>query len=79
MRAGGGRQVEYGYWPLIPPERVARATLATQVVWLADGHPVAVASPAAPLYWPMVPGRRRFQIRLPLQDDASRPLVLVVE
>ena len=61
---------------------VLRATAAPgvqQIVWLVDGRPVAVAAPDAPLYWPMVPGRHRFQVRLPLQDDASRPLAVVVE
>ncbi|HEX4367772.1 MAG TPA: penicillin-binding transpeptidase domain-containing protein, partial [Rhodopila sp.] len=50
-----------------------------QIVWLVDGKPVAVGAPDAPLYWTMVPGRHRFQVRLPLQDDASRPLAIVVE
>ncbi len=61
---------------------VLRATAGpdvAQIVWLVDGEPVAVAPPDTPLYWPMAPGRHRFQIRLPLQDDASRPLSVVVE
>lgn len=75
------------FWrnPEAPPSlnrlvlRAAADPAVAQVVWLIDGQPVAVGSPATPLYWPMVPGRHRFQIRLPLQDDASRPLALVVE
>jgi penicillin-binding protein 1C len=61
---------------------VLRATASPevqQIVWLVDGRPVAVSAPDVPLYWTMVPGRHRFQIRLPLQDDASRPLAVVVE
>ena len=61
---------------------VLRATAGPgvqQIVWLVDGRPVAVAAPDAPLYWTMVPGRHRFQVRLPLQDDASRPVAVVVE
>lgn len=61
---------------------VLRATAPPQVrqiVWLVDGRPVAVGAPDAPLYWTMVPGRHRFQIRLPLQEDASRPLAVVVD
>ncbi len=50
-----------------------------QIVWLLDGQPIALAAPGAPLYWPMTPGRHRFQIRLPLRDDSSSPLSLVVE
>ncbi len=50
-----------------------------QIVWLVDGQPVALAAPDAPLYWPMTPGRHRFQVRLPLQPDASGPLFVVVE
>lgn len=29
-RPGGGRQVEYGYWPVDPPDAVVRATLALE-------------------------------------------------
>jgi penicillin-binding protein 1C len=61
---------------------VLRATAephVAQIVWLVDGAPVAVASPDVPLYWTLVPGRHRFQVRLPLQEDASRPLAVVVE
>ncbi len=61
---------------------VLRATAAPQVrqiVWLVDGQPVAVGAPGEPLYWTMVPGHHRFQVRLPLQEDASRPLAVVVE
>jgi penicillin-binding protein 1C len=50
-----------------------------QIVWLVDGQPVAVGAPDAPLYWVMVPGKHRFQVRLPLQDGASRPVTVVVE
>jgi penicillin-binding protein 1C len=52
---------------------------ATQIVWLLDGNPIAVAAPDAPLYWTMTPGRHRFQIRLPLQADASKVVSVVVE
>ena len=61
---------------------VLRATAGPdvrQIVWLVDGRAVAVAAPEAPLYWTMTPGRHRFQVRLPLQDDASLPLAVVVE
>jgi penicillin-binding protein 1C len=50
-----------------------------QIVWLLDGKPIAVAAPDAPLYWTMIPGRHRFQIRLPLQADASKAVSIVVE
>jgi penicillin-binding protein 1C len=50
-----------------------------QIVWLLDGKPIATASPDVPLSWTMIPGRHRFQVRLPLQDDASKVLNLVVE
>jgi penicillin-binding protein 1C len=50
-----------------------------QIVWLLDGKPIATASPDVPLTWTMTPGRHRFQVRLPLQDDASKVLNLVVE
>jgi penicillin-binding protein 1C len=59
--------------------RANAASQIRQIVWLVDGQPVAVAPPDAPLYWTMVPGRHRFQVRLPLQEDASRPVTVVVE
>ena len=52
---------------------------AAQIVWLLDGQPIAVAVPDAPFYWTMTPGRHRFQIRLPLQADASNVVSVVVE
>ena len=30
VRPGGGRQVDYGYWPVVPPARVVAATLALE-------------------------------------------------
>ena len=59
--------------------RAAAGPGVTQIVWLVDGVVAATASPAAPFDWPMQPGRHRFQVRLPLQDDASRPLTVTVE
>jgi penicillin-binding protein 1C len=61
---------------------VLRATAGKdvqQIVWLVDGRPVAVSAPDAPLYWTMVPGRHRFQVRLPLQEEVSRAVAVVVE
>jgi penicillin-binding protein 1C len=52
---------------------------AAQIVWLLDGKPIAVTASEAPLYWVMIPGRHRFQIRLPLQADASKAVSVVVE
>ena len=61
---------------------VLRATVeppAPQIVWLVDGKPVATAAPDAPLFWPMTPGHHSFQVRLPLEAGASRPVAIVVE
>jgi penicillin-binding protein 1C len=44
-RADGGRQVDYGYWPVMPPPRVVAATLALEDrrFWSHPGvDPVAV-------------------------------------
>ena len=44
-RPAGGRQVEYGYWPVEPPEMVVRATLALEdrrFWWHPGVDPVAV-------------------------------------
>ena len=59
--------------------RAAAEPAVSQVAWLVDGQVVAVGAPDVPLVWTMVPGRHRFQVRLPLQDDASRPVTVVVE
>ncbi|MBV8914581.1 MAG: glycosyl transferase, partial [Acetobacteraceae bacterium] len=59
--------------------RAVAAPNVPQIVWLVDGVPVATTAPEQPLTWPMRPGRHRFQVRLPLQDEASRPLTVVVE
>jgi penicillin-binding protein 1C len=50
-----------------------------QVVWLVDGTPIATASPDTPLFWPLTPGRHRFQLRLPFEAELSRPVSVVVE
>ena len=47
--------------------------------WLVDGKPVATAPPDAPLFWTMTPGHHRFQVRLPLESGASRPIAVVIE
>ena len=50
-----------------------------QLAWLVDGQVVAVRGADEPLIWTMVPGRHSFQVRLPLQADASRPVTVIVE
>ena len=45
VRPGGGRQIDYGYWPAVPPPRVVAATLALEDrrFWQHPGvDPVAV-------------------------------------
>ncbi len=59
--------------------RASSEPKVAQIVWLVDGRPVAVAAPDTPVYWKLTPGRHRFQIRLPLQADMSRPVTVVVE
>ena len=61
---------------------VLRATAEprpAQLAWLVDGQVVAVRGADEPLIWTMVPGRHSFQVRLPLQPDASRPVTVIVE
>ena len=50
-----------------------------QIVWLVDGEPAAVAPPDQPFLWTMRPGQHRFQVRLLLQQAASRQVRVVVE
>ena len=59
--------------------RASTEPKVAQIVWLVDDRPVAVAAPDVPVYWKLTPGRHRFQIRLPLQADMSRPVTVVVE
>ena len=59
--------------------RASAEPKVAQIVWLVDGRPLAVAAPDEPVYWPLTPGRHRFQIRLPLQADVSRAVSVVVE
>jgi len=50
-----------------------------QVVWYVDGEPFAVSDPDEPVLWPVKPGAHRFQVKLPLRPDGSRPVQIVVE
>lgn len=56
----------------------ARGTVR-QLVWLVDGAPAAMGAPGMPFYWPLQPGRHRFQVKLPLQDERSVPVSVVVD
>jgi len=51
----------------------------TQIVWYVDGEPFAVADPDNLVYWPIAVGAHRFQIRLPFEQTASKPVRIVVE
>jgi penicillin-binding protein 1C len=50
-----------------------------QVVWYVDGEPFAVADPDRTVYWPMLPGHHRFQIRQPFGEIASKPVRIAIE
>ena len=50
-----------------------------QIVWYVDGEPFAVSDPDKPVYWPVLPGEHRFQIRLPFRGDTSRAARIVVD
>jgi len=50
-----------------------------QIVWYVDGEPFAVADPDQTVYWPMLPGHHRFQIRRPFGESASKPVRIAVE
>jgi penicillin-binding protein 1C len=59
--------------------RASVSPAVPQVTWMVDGEPAATGSPEAPFYWPMVAGRHRFQIRLPLEPGESAPVVVTVK
>jgi penicillin-binding protein 1C len=71
--------------PETPPALARLALKATvephvdQVVWYVDGEPFAITHPDKPVFWPVSPGVHRFQLRLPLQEVASKPVQVVVE
>jgi penicillin-binding protein 1C len=44
-----------------------------------DGEPFAVGDPDKPVYWPVLPGEHRFQIRLPFRSEVSRIARIVVD
>ena len=50
-----------------------------QIVWYVDGEPFAVADPDRTVYWPLLPGVHRFEIRRPFDETASRPVRIAVE
>jgi penicillin-binding protein 1C len=51
----------------------------TQIVWYVDGEPFAVAHPDELVYWLIAVGAHRFQIGLPFEQTASKPVRIVVE
>jgi penicillin-binding protein 1C len=59
--------------------RASASPRVPQVTWMVDGAPVATNSPDAPFYWPMVLGRHRFQVRLPLEPGESAAVAVTVE
>jgi penicillin-binding protein 1C len=51
----------------------------TQIVWVVDGAPFALAQADETVFWPMTPGAHRIQARLALAPVASRPVRVTVE
>ena len=61
---------------------VLRATAeppVAQVMWVVDGAPAGLAAADQPFYWPLTPGRHRFEVRLPFEDTVSSTVRVVVE
>ena len=50
-----------------------------QVVWYVDGAPFALSDPDKPVWWPLMKGAHRIQVRSPLQATASSTVHIVVE
>lgn len=59
--------------------RVVTEPRVPQVIWYVDGSPFMLADPDQPVYWPMVQGAHRFQVRLPYRPEASRVVRVVIE
>ncbi len=59
--------------------KLANGASDSQIVWLVDGAPVALAQADETVFWPMTPGAHRIQARLALAPVASRPVSVVVE
>lgn len=59
--------------------KLATADQDTQIVWIVDGAPFAVAQANETVFWPMTPGVHRIHARLALAPVASRPVRVMVE
>ncbi|GLI94151.1 transglycosylase domain-containing protein [Methylocystis echinoides] len=59
--------------------KLAGGAGATQILWIVDGAPFAVAQADETVFWPMTPGAHRIQARLALAPAASRPVRVTVE
>lgn len=59
--------------------KLAPTTPETQIIWLIDGEPFALAQADETVFWPMTPGAHRIQARLALAPSASRSVKVVVE
>jgi penicillin-binding protein 1C len=59
--------------------KLAEGAPDSQIVWIVDGAPVALAQAHETVFWPMTPGAHRIQARLALAPVASRPVRVTVE
>ncbi|MEK4033893.1 transglycosylase domain-containing protein [Methylocystis sp. IM3] len=59
--------------------KLANGAPASQIVWIVDGAPIALAQADETVFWPMTPGAHRIQARLALAPVASRPIRVTIE
>jgi penicillin-binding protein 1C len=59
--------------------KLANGGKDTQIVWVVDGAPFALAQADETVFWPMTPGAHRIQARLALAQAASRPVRVIIE
>ncbi|MGJ0391562.1 MAG: transglycosylase domain-containing protein [Methylocystis sp.] len=59
--------------------KLANGGKDTQIVWVVDGVPFALAQADETVFWPMTPGAHRIQARLALAPAASRPVRVIIE
>lgn len=52
---------------------------ARQLLWSVDGRPISLADYPFSARWPLSPGERTFQVKLPSTDIASAPVRVTVQ
>jgi penicillin-binding protein 1C len=58
--------------------RVAAGPRLAQIEWIVDGKPFQIADTAAPVFWPVIPGRHSFEAIDPFSQQHTQPVEVLV-